>query len=56
MSTKELFSLGSARAVTINSGYAKTNDGQRFLFVTNAEDASVPPFTVVTNWMAEVKK
>jgi Tol biopolymer transport system component len=53
---QSLFSLGSARAVTLNTGYTLTRDGQRFLFVTNAEEASVPPFTVVLNWMAEVKK
>ncbi len=53
---KELFSLSGGRAATLGSGYAKTGDGQRFLFVTSAEDASVPPFTVVLNWMAEVKK
>ena len=30
--------------------------GQRFLLVTSAEEASVPPFTVVLNWLAEMKK
>ena len=52
---KVLFSLNSLGAIN-NAGYTKTGDGQRFLFVTSAEDASVPPFTVVLNWMAEVKK
>ena len=54
---KELFSLNDIRTVT-NSGssYTQTGDGQRFLFVTSADDARVPPFTVVLNWMAEVKK
>ena len=51
---QEFFSLSGIRAVT-GAGYAKTGDGQRFLFVTSAEEASVPPFTVVLNWMAEVK-
>jgi hypothetical protein len=36
--------------------YTVTGDGQRFLFVTSADDASVPPFTIVLNWMAEVKR
>ena len=52
---KELFSLNAIRANT-NIGYTKTGDGQRFLFATNAEDANVPPFTVVLNWMAELKR
>jgi Tol biopolymer transport system component len=50
---KPLFSLNNIRALT---DFASTGDGQRFLFVTNAEDASVPPFTVVLNWMAEMKR
>ncbi len=52
---KELFAPSGYRVYT-DSGYTVTGDGQRFLFVTNAEDASVPPFTVVLNWMAEMKK
>ena len=52
---KELFALDSLRAIP-NTGYTKTGDGQRFLFVTSADEASVPPCTVVLNWMAEVKK
>ena len=44
------------RAITANTNYTKTGDGQRFLFVTSADEASLPPFTVVLNWMAEVKK
>ncbi len=52
---KELFSLSNIWA---NPGatYAVTRDGQRFLFVTRAEETSVTPFTVLLNWMAEVKK
>ena len=46
----------SGLQVNADRGYTLTGDGQRFLFVTSAEDASVPPFTVVLNWMAEVKK
>jgi hypothetical protein len=53
---KELFSLDNMRMFSRTVGYATTSDGQRFLFVTSAEEASVPPFTVVLNWMAEMKK
>ena len=52
---KELFAPSGSR-VSTERGYTVTGDGQRFLFVTSAEDASVPPFTVVLNWMAEMKK
>ena len=54
-SPKELFAPSGYR-VNADVGYTLTGDGQRFLFVTSAEDASVPPFTVVLNWMAEMKK
>jgi dipeptidyl aminopeptidase/acylaminoacyl peptidase len=37
--------------VNADRGYTLTSDGQRFLFVTNAEPARVPPFTVLLNWM-----
>ena len=52
---KELFALSGIRTNS-NASYTKTGDGQRFLLVTSAEESSVPPFTVVLNWMAEVKK
>ena len=52
---QELFALDGIRAYS-NVDYTKTGDGQRFLFVTSADEASVPPFTVVLNWMAEAKK
>jgi eukaryotic-like serine/threonine-protein kinase len=52
---KELFAP-SGYQVNADRGYTVTGDGQRFLFVTSAEDASVPPFTVVLNWMAEIKR
>jgi Tol biopolymer transport system component len=52
---KELFSLSDIGA-NPGAGYAVTRDGQRFLFVTSAEETSLTPFTVVLNWMAEVKK
>ncbi len=53
---RTLFDLRDLRAVVNNVGYAATGDGQKFLFVTSAEDAYLTPFTVVTNWMAAVKK
>jgi Tol biopolymer transport system component len=52
---KELFALSDSRANAIN-GYARTGDGQRFLFMTSAEETSLTPFTVVLNWIAGVKK
>jgi len=52
---KELFVPSGFRANAAR-GYTVTGDGQRFLFVTSAEEASVPSFTVVLNWLAEVKK
>jgi hypothetical protein len=39
-----------------STGYNVTSDGQRFLFVTSAGDAGLRPFTVVLNWMVEVKR
>jgi Tol biopolymer transport system component len=54
-SPKELFSLSDIGA-NPGASYAVTRDGQRFLFVANAEDTSPTPFTVVLNWMAEMKK
>ena len=47
---RELFSLGYP------SEFEAAGDGQRFLLTTSAADATVPPFTVVLNWMAEVKR
>src|SRR5262245_29508416 len=52
---KELFALSDSRASAIN-GYARTSDGKRFLFMTSAEETGLTPFTVVLNWMAEMKK
>ncbi len=52
---KELFALNDIRA-NPGASFAVTRDGQRFLLVTSAEETSVTPFTVVLNWMAEVKK
>jgi hypothetical protein len=38
-----------------NSGYyAVTGDGQRFLIVTNPEDDTVEPLSVVLNWTQEL--
>ncbi|NOT59896.1 MAG: protein kinase, partial [Acidobacteria bacterium] len=42
--------------VNADWGYTLTGDGQRFLFVTNAETARVPPFTVLLNWMTQMKQ
>ncbi len=52
---KELFALSDIGA-NPGASFTMTRDGQRFLFVTSAEETSVTPFTVVQNWMAEVKK
>ena len=37
-------------------GYAVAGDGQRFLIRTISKEAKVSPVTVVTNWLAAVKK
>ena len=47
---RELFSLGRFY------DWTPTGDGQRFLVVASASETAVPPFTVVLNWMAELKK
>ncbi len=52
---KELFDTRSIWADMTRS-WVMTRDEQRFLFVTSAEETSLPPFTVVLNWIAEVKK
>ncbi len=52
---KELFALSSIRA-NPGASFAVTRDGQRFLFMTSAEETSLTPFTVVLNWMAEAPK
>jgi Tol biopolymer transport system component len=52
---KELFSLTDSGA-SASLGYAVTRDGKRFLLMTNLEETSLTPFTVVQNWMAEVRK
>jgi Tol biopolymer transport system component len=53
---KDLFALSDRRVETVVGGYARTRDGQQFLFATSADEASLTPFTVVLNWMAEMKK
>jgi len=53
---KELFAISDIKGANIGVGYTRTGDGQRFLFVTSAEETSLTPFTVVLNWMAELKK
>src|SRR5262249_40365629 len=52
---KELFALRDIEA-NPNASYAVTSDGQWFLLVTSVEETTATPFTVVLNWMAEVKK
>ena len=52
---KELFDVGPFRA-DMTRAWSMTGDGQRFLFVTRAGDGDQIPFTVVLNWMAELKK
>jgi Tol biopolymer transport system component len=47
---RELFSMAGF------SDLEPTGAGQRFLVVASAADKGVSPFTVVLNWMAEVKK
>lgn len=47
---RELFSMAGF------SDLEATGDGQRFLVVASAADRGVSPFTVVLNWMAELKK
>jgi hypothetical protein len=36
--------------------YAVSADGQRFLALTSSEPASARPVTIMTNWIATVKK
>ncbi|MGH9837226.1 MAG: protein kinase domain-containing protein [Blastocatellia bacterium] len=50
---KALFDLEPLRAT---ADYAVTADGQRFLFVTQGEATASLQYTVVLNWMAELKK
>ena len=50
---KALFETRLAEA-QLCSGYAVTNDGQRFLMPI--EEATFVPFTVVINWTAELKR
>jgi len=52
---KELFALASLGAYP-TGGFTRTGDGKRFLFVTSAEETNLTPFTVVLNWMEEVKR
>jgi serine/threonine protein kinase/dipeptidyl aminopeptidase/acylaminoacyl peptidase len=38
------------------AGFSVTPDGQRFLFITEGRKAATSQYTVVVNWMAEMKK
>jgi hypothetical protein len=51
---KALFNLAPLRALP--SVYAVTADGQRFLFITQGELPANLQYTVVMNWLAEVKR
>ena len=51
---RELFSFRGLRSSTTGS-LNVSGDGQRFLFAAD-ETTTLPPFTVVLNWMAEGKK
>lgn len=54
---KALFDLAPVRAaVSKGIGYIVTADGQRFLFVSEAEETATLQYTVVVNWAAEMKK
>jgi hypothetical protein len=54
---KALFDLAPVRAIVSKGiGYTVTADGQRFLFVSEAEETATLKYTVVVNWTAEVKK
>jgi Tol biopolymer transport system component len=48
------FDMRGIRAVGGN--YAVTDDGQRFLILTNVEETRASPFSVVINWTAELKR
>jgi hypothetical protein len=53
--------LFPTRAIAVGSGllfsvYAVTADGQRFLIITEGEEALLQPATVVVNWAAGLKK
>ncbi len=51
---KPLFDLAAAQVQ--RDTYTMTADGQRFLFPRQTKEAAPAPFSVVVNWMAEVKR
>ena len=53
---RALFDLAPVRAIRGLHGYAVTAAGDRFLFVTEREQAASLQFIVVTNWAAEAKR
>jgi Tol biopolymer transport system component len=53
---KALFDLAPLRMVTSNRSFAVTADGQRFLVVTQRQEAANVQYTVVVNWAAEAKQ
>ena len=52
---KVLFETRPVSAARRNR-YVVTTNGQRFLINTLVEDSATSAFTVVVNWMAEVKR
>lgn len=53
--SRELFDTRAIKA-EMSRGWTITSDEQRFLFVTHSEENGLPPFTVLVNWAAEMKK
>jgi Tol biopolymer transport system component len=50
------FRSGNTANLVTNPSYTVTGDGQRFLLNALVETKESAPLTVVTNWMAEMKK
>jgi hypothetical protein len=51
-----LFRLPYSPEAIFGSGYDVTADGQRFLITEANSPPGIVPFTLVTNWDAELKK
>jgi hypothetical protein len=48
--------LGGAAIFAFLSGWDVTRDGKRFLYVSPRGGGETPPFTVLVNWQAGLKK
>jgi hypothetical protein len=48
--------LGGGAVFVFASGWDMTPDGKRFLYVTPKDGTEMPPFTVLVNWQAGLKK